>query len=101
MKDRIAVSNIDGSVPRKERQFFSDAPDGTSLLVLANPSVPGIKGKAVFAVVQFEYTTRDQGMLHEPGWLPGQACLKLIACCFALTLMIALAAELLISITST
>ena len=49
---------LDTSVPGKERQFFSDSPDGTSLLSLPNPSVTGIKGKAVFAVVQFEYTTR-------------------------------------------
>jgi hypothetical protein len=27
---------------------------------LPNPTVAGIKGKAVFAVVQFEYTTRNQ-----------------------------------------
>lgn len=51
---------IDRSIAGKERQFFSDAPDGTSLLSLPNPAVDGIKGKAVFAVVQFEYTTRDQ-----------------------------------------
>lgn len=51
---------IDRSIAGKERQFFSDAPDGTSLLALPNPAVDGIKGKAVFAVVQFEYTTRDQ-----------------------------------------
>lgn len=51
---------IDRSVAGKERQFFSDSPDGTSLLSLQNPSVTGIKGKAVFAVVQFEYLTRDQ-----------------------------------------
>ena len=44
----------------RNAQFFSDSPDGTSLLALPNPTVPGIKGKAVFAVVQFEYTTRDQ-----------------------------------------
>ncbi len=41
------------------RQFFSDAPDGMSLLTLANPTVSGVKGNAVFAVVQFEYTTRN------------------------------------------
>jgi len=51
---------IDKSVPGKERQVFSDSPDGTSLLALPDPAVPGIKGKAVFAVVQFEYTTADQ-----------------------------------------
>ncbi len=50
---------IDKSVAGKERPFYSDGPDGTSLLSLPNPTVPGIKGKAVFAVVQFEYTSRD------------------------------------------
>ena len=54
------------------RQFFSDAPDGTSLLKLASTTVSGIKGNAVFAVVQFEYTTRNvkgdsvYGMLPSP-----------------------------------
>jgi secreted PhoX family phosphatase len=61
---------IDKSVAGKERQFFSDSPDGTSLLALANPNVPGIKGKAVFAVVQFEYTSRDQKGVNAYGTLP-------------------------------
>lgn len=51
---------IDATVPGSERQYFSDAPDGTSLLTVANPTVTGLKGKAVFAVVQFEYTTLAQ-----------------------------------------
>jgi secreted PhoX family phosphatase len=61
---------IDRSVPGKERQFFSDCPDGTSLLQLTHPKVSGIKGKAVFAVVQFEYTTRDQNNAEAYGTLP-------------------------------
>jgi secreted PhoX family phosphatase len=61
---------MDKSVAGKERQFFSDAPDGTSLLKLDNPTVAGIKGKAVFAVVQFEYTTRDQASASQYGLLP-------------------------------
>ena len=61
---------IDKSVPGKERQIYSDSPDGTSLLALANPTVSGIKGKAVFAVVQFEYTTRDQAGADAYGNLP-------------------------------
>ncbi|HMN76610.1 MAG TPA: DUF839 domain-containing protein [Burkholderiaceae bacterium] len=48
---------IDKSVAGAERQFFSDAPDGTSLLTVPNAKVDGVKGKPVFAVVQFEYTT--------------------------------------------
>ncbi|ART52649.1 alkaline phosphatase [Acidovorax carolinensis] len=51
---------IDATVSGKERHYFSDAPDGTSLLTVANPTVTGLKGKAVFAVVQFEYTTWAQ-----------------------------------------
>ncbi|MGC3962166.1 MAG: DUF839 domain-containing protein [Rhodocyclaceae bacterium] len=54
------------------RQFFSDSPDGMSLLTLANASVSGVKGNTVFAVVQFEYTSRNAkgdsvyGMLPSP-----------------------------------
>jgi len=51
---------MDTTVVGKDRQYFSDAPDGTSLLSVANPTVTGIKGKAVFAVVQFEYTSLSQ-----------------------------------------
>jgi secreted PhoX family phosphatase len=61
---------IDKSVAGKERQFFSDAPDGSSLLSLPNASVPGVKGKAVFAVVQFEYTTKNQAGTSTYGQLP-------------------------------
>ncbi len=61
---------MDTSVAGKERQFFSDCPDGTSLLQLAHPTVAGIKGKAVFAVVQFEYVTRDQANADAYGTLP-------------------------------
>jgi secreted PhoX family phosphatase len=51
---------IDTTVAGKERQFFSDSPDGTSLLTVANAKVAGVKGNTVFAVVQFEYTTWAQ-----------------------------------------
>jgi secreted PhoX family phosphatase len=61
---------IDRSVPGKERQFFSDAPDGSSLLTVANATVTGVKGNTVFAVVQFEYTTRDQSGASTYGMLP-------------------------------
>ena len=47
----------DSSAEGPSRHFFSDSPDGTSLLSLANAKVQGVKGKPVFAVVQFEYTT--------------------------------------------
>lgn len=51
---------VDATVAGKERQFFSDSPDGTSLLSVPNAKVAGVKGNAVFAVVQFEYTTWAQ-----------------------------------------
>ncbi|MEO8278400.1 MAG: alkaline phosphatase PhoX [Ideonella sp.] len=54
------------------RQFFSDSPDGTSLLTLANPTVAGIDGNTVFAVVQFEYTSVDQAGKSQYGILPSQ-----------------------------
>jgi len=61
---------IDRSLPGRERQFFSDCPDGSSLLTVQGAKVPGVKGNAVFAVVQFEYTTRDQKQAAMYGQLP-------------------------------
>ncbi|WP_036172314.1 PhoX family phosphatase [Massilia sp. 9096] len=62
---------IDASVAGKERQFFSDSPDGTSLLSVPNAKVAGVKGNTVFAVVQFEYTTLAQdGATSMYGRLP-------------------------------
>jgi len=40
-------------------QFFSDSPDGTSLLKIDGAKADGVTGNTVFAVVQFEYTTWD------------------------------------------
>jgi hypothetical protein len=51
---------IDATVAGKERQYFSDSPDGTSLLTVPTAKVVGVKGNTVFAVVQFEYTTWAQ-----------------------------------------
>lgn len=61
---------IDTSYPGKERQIFSDCPDGTSLLTLPKAKVPGVKGNTVFAVVQFEYTSRNQAGDKTYGTLP-------------------------------
>jgi secreted PhoX family phosphatase len=62
---------VDTTVAGKERQFFSDAPDGTSLLTVPNAKVVGVKGNTVFAVVQFEYTTWAQdGVTGMYGRLP-------------------------------
>ena len=62
---------IDNTVPAKARQYFSDSPDGTSLLTVAGAKVDGVKGNTVFAVVQFEYTTWAQdGVSGMYGKLP-------------------------------
>src|SRR5690606_8619384 len=61
------IMDMSGATPR---QYFSDSPDGTSLLALPNPAVPGIKGKAVFAVVQFEYTSSNAAGADVYGQLP-------------------------------
>ncbi|MFC0396967.1 PhoX family protein [Paraburkholderia rhizosphaerae] len=61
---------IDRSQPGSERQFFSDCPDGTSLLKLDHPTVRGVKGNPVFAVVQFEYATGDLTGADMYGMLP-------------------------------
>ncbi|ARU04786.1 alkaline phosphatase [Comamonas serinivorans] len=61
---------FDTSVAGKERHFFSDCPDGSSLISLANANVPGVKGKAVFSVVQFEYASADQAGNSAYGTLP-------------------------------
>ncbi|PUE11822.1 alkaline phosphatase [Limnohabitans sp. T6-5] len=51
---------IDSTVVGKERQYFSDSPDGTTLLTVPGAKVSGVKGNTVFAVVQFEYTSMAQ-----------------------------------------
>ncbi|MBE2241938.1 MAG: DUF839 domain-containing protein [Burkholderiaceae bacterium] len=62
---------VDRSVAGAERQFFSDAPDGSSLLTVPDAKVDGVRGKPVFAVVQFEYTTAAQdGKTSMYGKLP-------------------------------
>ncbi|MGV8805137.1 MAG: PhoX family protein [Polaromonas sp.] len=62
---------IDATVPGKERQYFSDSPDGTSLLSVPGAKVDGVKGNVVFAVVQFEYATWAQdGKTDMYGKLP-------------------------------
>ena len=63
------IMDNSGTTPR---QFFSDCPDGTSLLKLDAPTVAGVKGNTVFAVVQFEYASSNlkgdsmYGMLPSP-----------------------------------
>lgn len=61
---------MDATVPDKKRQYFSDSPDGTSLLKIEGAKVAGVKGKTVFSVVQFEYTSSAQDGANMYGRLP-------------------------------
>ncbi len=62
---------MDNTVAGKSRQYFSDSPDGTSLLSIAGAKVTGVVGNTVFAVVQFEYATWAQdGVTAMYGRLP-------------------------------
>ena len=64
---------LDTTVAGATRQFFSDSPDGTSLLSVpgADKAKLGVNGNPVFAVVQFEYTTWAQdGKTDMYGKLP-------------------------------
>lgn len=61
---------VDKSVPGKERQFYSDCPDGTSLLTVKAHGTKHGKDQLVHAVVQFEYTSADQSGADMYGKLP-------------------------------
>ncbi|MBF9000242.1 PhoX family protein [Vibrio nitrifigilis] len=52
------------------RQFFSDCPDGSSLLTVDGAHVDGVYGNPVFAVVQFEYTSQNGAQEDMYGRLP-------------------------------
>lgn len=61
----------DTTVAGSPRQYFSDSPDGSSLLTVPNAKVDGVKGNPVFAVVQFEYTSlAHDGVTSTYGRLP-------------------------------
>ncbi len=60
---------MDNSVTGQERQFFSDCPDGSSLLTVAGASVAGVTNP-VFHVVQFEYTSKNLAGTEMYGVLP-------------------------------
>ena len=60
---------MDKSVVGQERQFFSDAPDGSSLIHLNDAKVDGVT-TPVFHVVQFEYNSKDQSGADTYGQLP-------------------------------
>jgi hypothetical protein len=64
---------LDPSSPEAAKpQFFSDAPDGMSLIKLDDAQVEGVKGNPLFAVVQFEYCTENAAGDDMYGKLPSQ-----------------------------
>ena len=50
--------------------FYSDCPDGNSLISLASPTVPGIAGNTLFLVTQYEYKTLNNAGVSMYGKLP-------------------------------
>ena len=60
---------MDTSIASSPRQYFSDCPDGSSLIHLPNAKVDGVD-HPVFHVVQFEYATQNQAGKSEYGNLP-------------------------------
>ena len=60
---------MDTSVPASPRQFFSDCPDGSSLIHLDGAQVEGVNNP-VFHVVQFEYASQNLAGVSEYGNLP-------------------------------
>lgn len=48
------IMDTSGATPQP---FFSDCPDGNSLISLANPTVAGVSGHTLFLVTQYEYVT--------------------------------------------
>ncbi len=77
--DNTGAPIMDNSVPAKARAFFSNCPDGMSLLKLAAPKVPGVNGNTVFAVVQFEYQSMDQAGADMYGRLPSPIAVLTLA----------------------
>ena len=64
---------MDNSEPGTSRQMFSDCPDGMALLQPiegADKAALGVAGNPVFAVVQFEYTSRNLAKEDMYGRLP-------------------------------
>lgn len=67
--DGNAIIDNSGDTPEP---FYSDCPDGNSLLALANPTVPGVVGNTVFLVTQYEYKNVNNAGISMYGKLPSQ-----------------------------
>ena len=60
---------MDNSLAGQSRQFFSDCPDGSSLIHIKDANVAGVTNP-IFHVVQFEYTTKNLAKEDMYGKLP-------------------------------
>jgi len=60
---------LDTSLAGTSRQFFSDCPDGSSLIHIEGANVSGVN-KPVFHVVQFEYASKNLAKQDMYGKLP-------------------------------
>ncbi len=63
------IIDTSGATPEP---FYSDCPDGNTLIALANPTVPGITGNTLFLVTQYEYKTFNNAGESMYGKLPSQ-----------------------------
>lgn len=63
----LPIFDNSGTTPEP---FYSDCPDGNSLLALANPAVPGVSGHTLFLVTQFEYKSSNNAGASMYGNLP-------------------------------
>ncbi len=61
------IMDTSGSAPEP---FYSDCPDGNSLIALASPTVAGVTGNALFLVTQYEYKTLNNAGASMYGKLP-------------------------------
>jgi len=61
------IIDTSGSTPE---QFYSDCPDGNSLIALANPTVSGVTGNTLFLVTQYEYKNLHNAGISIYGQLP-------------------------------
>src|SRR3954468_8222096 len=68
MKPILDASSTEATKP----QFFSDCPDGMSLIKLDGAKVDGVKGNPLFSVVQFEYCSENAAGDDMYGKLPSQ-----------------------------
>lgn len=61
------IMDTSGATPEP---FYSDCPDGNSLISLADPTVAGVTGNTLFLVTQYEYKSLNNAGVSMYGKLP-------------------------------